>query len=107
MAHPDARRQIDRTLDALVQRLDELDHEAFDVDASDGKVTFEFDDGPPIIVNRQSAADQIWVAEPRGGWHFDWDGSAWHCDKRGVELHASLEELLKARLGEALVLRKP
>ncbi|GJM23264.1 MAG: hypothetical protein DHS20C15_31790 [Planctomycetota bacterium] len=107
MAHPDARRQIDRTLEALVQRLDELDHEAFDVDAADGKVTFEFDGGPPIIVNRQSAADQIWVAEPRGGWHFDWDGSSWLCDKRGVELHASLEALLEARLGERLVLRAP
>lgn len=107
MAHPDALKQIDRTLDALVQRLDDLDHEAFDVDAADGKVTLEFEGGPPIIVNRQSAADQIWLAEPRGGWHFDWDGERWLCDKRGVELLASLEDLLEARLGERLDLGAP
>lgn len=97
--------QIDATLDALVRRLDEADHDAFDVDTADGKVTLEFEDGTVYIVNRQGAADQIWVAEPGGGWHFDWDGTRWVCDKRGVELLESLEALLAAKLGEPLPLR--
>lgn len=105
MAHADARKQIDLTLEALLTRLDELDHQAYDVDASDGKLVLEFDGGPPIIVNRQAAADQIWLAEPGGGWHFDWNGEQWLCDKRGVELLASLEELLAGRLGEPVSLR--
>jgi len=99
------KQQIDATLEALVERLDALDHDAFDVDSSDGKVTIEWEDGVVFIVNRQSAADQIWLAEPRGGWHFDWDGSVWRCDKRGVELLETLEGLLSAKAGETIALR--
>jgi CyaY protein len=84
----------------LVERLDALDHDAFDVDAGDGKVTLEFEDGSVLILSRQGAVDQIWLAEPRGGWHFSWDGQAWRCDKRGVELVATLEELISAKVGE-------
>jgi CyaY protein len=98
-------KQIDVTLDALVETLDALDHDAFDVDCGDGKVTLEFEDGMKLIVNRQSAANQIWLAEPGGGWHFDWDGTAWHCDKRGVELLETLELLLSGKVGEAIALR--
>ena len=101
----DVLKQIDTTLEALVETLDALDHQAFDVDCGDGKLTFEFEDGVVFIVNRQAAASQIWLAEPRGGWHFDWDGAAWHCDKRGVELLETLEGLLADKLGEQIVLR--
>ena len=102
MKHPDALARIDTTLEALVERLDELDHEAFDVDTGDGKLTLEFEDGRPFILSRQAAASQIWLAEPSGGWHFDWDGTAWLCDKRGVELIATLEQLLGDRIGESI-----
>jgi CyaY protein len=97
--------QIDATLVALVETLDALDHDAFDVDSADGKVTLEFDDDSVLIVNRQAAVAQIWLAEPAGGWHYSWDGSAWLCDRRGVELLESLEELISAKVGERIVLR--
>lgn len=97
--------QIDATLEGLVERLDALDLDAFDVDSSDGKVTIECEDGTVFIVNRQGAADQIWLAEPRGGWHFDWDGGRWLCDKRGVELLETLEGLLAAKAGQDVPLR--
>ncbi len=107
MVEPDEAvlKQVVVTLDALVERLDALDHEAFDVDSADGKVTLEFEDGTIFIINRQSAANQIWLAEPGGGWHFDWTGSQWQCDKRSIELLAALEQLLSAKLGEEIALR--
>jgi len=102
----DVVRQIDATLEGLLSRFDELDHEAFDVDSGDGKLAVEFEaGGGPLIISRQSAADQIWLAEPGGGWHFDWNGSQWLCDKRGVELIQTLEDLIAARIGEAVDLR--
>jgi CyaY protein len=103
--HADALRQIDRTLEALAERFDALDHDRLDVDIADGKLTIEFEDGTVLIVNRQGAASQIWLAEPGGGWHFDWDGESWRCGKRGVELVANLEELISSRLGEPISLR--
>jgi len=96
--------QIDTTIEALLTRFDELDHEAFDVDGGDGKLTVEFESGGPFIISRQTAADQIWLAEPAGGWHFDWDGNTWKCDKRGVELIETLEGLIAARIGEPISL---
>jgi len=106
MPTPEVLKQIDATFDRLLASLDALDHDELDIDAGDGKLMIEFESGGgPLIVSRQSAADQIWLAEPGGGWHFSWDGAAWHCDKRGVELAANLEELLTARLGEAIKLR--
>lgn len=99
-------RRINATFDALERRFDDIDHQAFDVDSGDGKLTLDFEDGAPLIISRQSAAGQIWVAEPRGGWHFTWDDErgAWVCDKRDVELIASLEDLIEAKLGERLTL---
>ncbi|MDG2147923.1 MAG: iron donor protein CyaY [Planctomycetota bacterium] len=107
MPEPDNKvlKQITVTLDAIVATLDALDHDGFDVDSSDGKVTFEFEDGSVIIANRQSASNQIWLAEPRGGWHFDWSGSDWRCDKRGVELLETLEGLLSEKVSEQIALR--
>lgn len=105
MPNPDALKQIDATMEALLRRFDELDHEGFDVDAGDGKITIEFESGGPLILSRQSAADQIWMAEPSGGWHFDWDGTHWICDKRRIELIQTLEDLIAPRIGEPIDLR--
>ncbi len=95
---------IDRTLNDLFDRLDRLDHDDIDLEMSDGKLVIEFGDGIKYIVNRQSAADQIWLAEPQGGWHFDYRDGQWIDDKRGVELIASLDELMSAKLGEEIAL---
>jgi len=101
----EATAQIDATLDALLKRFDELDHEAFDVDAGDGKLTIDFEDGAPLILSRQGAASQIWLAEPGGGWHFDWNGAHWICAKRGVELIQNVEDLIGERIGEPIRLQ--
>jgi len=95
---------IDGTLNDLFDRLDRLDHDDIDLEMSDGKLVIEFGDGIKYIVNRQSAADQIWLAEPQGGWHFDYRDGRWIDDKRGVELIASLDELISAKLGEEIAL---
>lgn len=97
--------QIEKTMESLMRRFDELDHEGFDADATDGKITIEFESGECFILTRQSAADQIWMAEPAGGWHFSWNGTYWMCDKRSIELIQTLEDLIAARIGEPIDLR--
>jgi CyaY protein len=105
LSNPDTLKQIDATMESLMRRIDELDHEGFDADAADGKIVLECENGDHLILSRQSATAQIWLAEPSGGWHFDWDGTHWMCDKRGIELLQTLEDLLAARIGETIDLR--
>jgi CyaY protein len=60
----------------------------------DGVIEISFDDGSKIIVNRHSAAREIWVAARSGGFHFRWDGGAWRSIRDGSELFEALEALI-------------
>ena len=63
----------------------------FDYEVKPGGVLeLEFDNGSKIIINKQAAAQEIWVAAKSGGYHFRWDGSAWHDTRNGEELFAAL-----------------
>ena len=67
-----------------------------------GVLEIEFDDGGKMIVNRHSAAREIWVAARSGGFHFRWDGSAWRDTRSGEEFFAALSALLSRELGRGV-----
>lgn len=74
------------------------------LDAADGDLDYEMAaggvlevtcaDGSRIVVNRQAAAREIWVAARSGGFHYRWDGRQWRDTRSGEELFAALERLL-------------
>lgn len=97
-------RDADAALDELVARLDALDLPEVDVELADGKLVIEIEGGSPLIVSRQAATRQLWLAEPRGGWHFDQRGEVWVCDKRGITLSAALSEELSRLLARPVAL---
>jgi CyaY protein len=66
---------------------------------ADGVIEVCFDDDSKIIVNRHSAAQEIWVAARSGGFHFRWDGSAWRNTRDGSELFSTLDSLVAAQRG--------
>lgn len=70
-------------------------------------LTLEFADRSKIIVNKQSAARQVWVAARTGGFHYDYDaaGDCWRNDQSGAELFAELARLISQQAGEDIVLR--
>ncbi len=70
-----------------------------------GVLELEFADGTRIVVNRHSAARQIWVAARSGGYHFRWNGSDWVDTREGGELLAALSKLVSEQSGRAVVLR--
>lgn len=59
-----------------------------------GVLEIEFPDGSRIIVNRHSAAQEIWVAARSGGYHFRFDGLAWVDTRDKRELLAALSTLI-------------
>ena len=72
-----------------------------------GVIELEFDNGSKIIVNRHTAAREIWVAAKSGGYHFKLDVSAqgrWVGTRDGVELLAALSRCISEQAGAAVSL---
>lgn len=67
-----------------------------------GILTIEFDNGSKIIVNKQGAAQQIWVAAKSGGFHYSFDNGAWRNDQTRQELFAEISHLASAQAGTEL-----
>ena len=78
--------------------------EDLDVTASDGIVTMEFEDGARFVLNRQSAAQQMWLAAGARAWHYRWDesGGTWVDDRDGHELFGRLAAEVGGKLGVRL-----
>lgn len=96
--------EIDKTMARLSSALDKLNRDDFEYEEAEGKLTIEFEDGAKLIVSRQSATHQIWLAEPSGGWKFDFKDGKWICDKRGITLEQALSDLMSEKLGEPVSL---
>ena len=92
---------------ALKQNETALENSGADLDfsmVSSGVLEIELDDGSKIIVNRHSAAQEVWVAARSGGFHFRWDGQAWRDTRDSSELMAALSALITRQSGKAISL---
>lgn len=70
-------------------------------------LTLTCPDGSLIIITRQSATRQLWVAAKSGGFHFDMTPDGWTCDVDGESLAAKLASMLKRQAGVDLDLQLP
>ncbi len=92
----------DAALARLEAALDGCDAD-FDFELKAGGVLeLEFDDGAKVIVNRHSAAREIWVAAKSGGFHFRFDGQQWVNTRDGEELFAALSRLVGGHAGRGV-----
>lgn len=64
-----------------------------------GVIEIEFDDGSKIIVNRHTAAREIWVAARSGGYHFKPEGGQWIAGHDGAELMMVLARCVSEQAG--------
>jgi CyaY protein len=95
--------QVERTLLRIEQAV-EASGADIDFENAGEILTLEFADGSKIIVNKQGAAGQLWVAARSGGFHYDYDaaGDRWVNDQSGAELFAELSRLASEQAGEAV-----
>ena len=63
-------READRFMERVLSSLEDIDPDEVDTDLAMGVLTMEFGDGSKSIMNRQTAAHQIWLAEGAQAWHF-------------------------------------
>lgn len=101
--------EFDSLADAMLERIARaVEESGADCDCEpkgSGVLELEFADGSRIVVNRHSAARQIWVAARSGGYHFRLDGSDWVDTREGGELLAALSKLVSEQSNRAVVLR--
>lgn len=64
-----------------------------------GVLEIEFDNGTKIIINRHSAAREIWVAAKSGGFHFRPESGRWLASRDGAELYSMLSALVSQQSG--------
>ena len=101
--------EFDSLADAMLERIARaVEESGADCDCEpkgSGVLELEFADGSRIVVNRHTAARQIWVAARSGGYHFQWDGSDWVDTREGGEQLAALSKLVSEQSKRAVVLR--
>lgn len=68
-----------------------------------GVLEVEFDNGTKLIINRHSAAREIWVAAKSGGFHFRPQAGAWIAGRDGSELYATLARVVAEQSGRSAV----
>lgn len=97
----------DATLDAIERALDSCEAD-LDFELKPGGVlALEFDDGSKVIVNRHSAAREIWVAARSGGFHFRPQDGYWVGTRDGEGLFEALSRVISEQAGAMVRLSRP
>ncbi len=98
--------QVDDTLMQLEEAVDACGVD-MDIEGADGMLTLTFANGSKIIINRQAAVKQLWVAAREGGFHFNYNAArqCWVKDDDGTELFAALSRYCSNQSGETIQLK--
>ncbi|MGV6807034.1 MAG: iron donor protein CyaY [bacterium] len=100
---------VDEIMIAIEEAIDDCGAD-IDYEVSGGVMTLTVEDnGSKVILSRQLATAQIWVAAKSGGYHFvsepESDTPArWVCTTTGESLTDLLNRVLEEQLGEAVSL---
>lgn len=95
-------------IEAALERAIEVDELDIDVELKAGGVMeLECTNGSKIIINRHSAAREIWIAARSGGYHFAYSGNAWVASKDRSELMEVLARCIAEQTGKLVALANP
>lgn len=101
-------REFNVLADATLRRIENaIDDCAVEVDLevkAGGVMELEFDDGSRIIINRHTAAREIWVAARSGGYHFRPLDGRWVGTRDGEELMAAIGRCITEQSGREVTL---
>lgn len=95
--------RIDETLLAIEEAIDDSGVD-IEYDTISGILTLEFPDDSKVILNRQSATSQLWVAAKSGGFHLDWQDDTWFCQSTQENLEVLLNRVCTEQLNQSVTL---
>ena len=98
--------QFNQIVDELMFSIEESIDDSggdFDYENSAGMLTITCEgNGSQIILSRQSAVSEIWLAAKSGGFHFKLDGDQWCNTVSGEPLTTMLSDACQAQAGETI-----
>ncbi|MFD0950508.1 iron donor protein CyaY [Paraperlucidibaca wandonensis] len=89
------------TLLSIEQQVEDADTE-LDFEMSSGILTLTAENGSKIIINRQVATLEIWVAARSGGFHLGRQDDVWFCQSTGETLQELLTRVVVEQGGEKI-----
>jgi len=89
------------TLLSIEQQVEDADTE-LDFEMSSGILTLTAENGSKIIINRQVATLEIWVAARSGGFHLGRQDDVWFCQSTGETLQELLARVVVEQGGEKI-----
>ena len=94
---------VDAAQQAVEDIFDDSDLD-LDLENSAGVLTVRFENGSQVILSRQEALRQLWVAARSGGFHSDYDEEhgLWICDTSEEPLGELLTRVTREQAGEEL-----
>jgi CyaY protein len=95
----------DAALERIAQAVEDSGADCDCEPKGSGVLELEFADASRIVINRHSAAQEIWVAAKSGGYHFRFDGSVWVDTREKRDLLAVLSSLITEHSGRTIALR--
>lgn len=94
--------QLVETTLAQIEQAIEASGAEIDFETTAGILELEFENGSKIIINRQSASQELWVAARSGGYHYVWKDGAWLNTRDGSELFAALGRYVSEQAGQTV-----
>ena len=96
--------EYNRCVDELMLQIeDSIDNSALEIDCekSNGILTLTVEsNGSQIILSRQTASREVWLAARSGGFHFILKESIWRDTKTNDTLGMILQQAVKSQAGE-------
>lgn len=89
-------------VEATCDRINDTSDADIDNQRVGGMVTLTFANRSQVVVNLQKPLHEVWLAAASGGFHFRWDGAAWHDSKGQGEFYEVLTREAQKQAGITL-----
>jgi iron-sulfur cluster assembly protein CyaY len=101
MLDRDYEERVDDLFYTIEDQVDELNAD-IDVDSSAGMLTIGFPNGSSVVLSRQVANHEVWVAAKSGGYHLAFCTDHWFCRNTDEDLSSLLNRVFAEQLGSAV-----
>jgi CyaY protein len=97
-------KEVERIFDVVIDTIDATDSDC-DCAQAEATLTLTWPDGSTIVLSRNAAHQELWMAAREGGFHFRHDGSGWVDTRSGEALAETLSRVCEGPIGRRITFR--